>query len=452
MCLAAAAPDPVAQSVGSMQLDGSRQARGGPRKAVQRACSQCTHSDYSALLACMQRLAWVAIDVAHGAGWSSTHSLMATSRAARESLSALFPHFLARLPLRLLVRCADSGVLQLDVPRGAWALLGQPGQQARRRARAVLACGERLVAVTGGGELHLLDEARGLWQTLSAEAPGPGRKTWSWTAASCGGRPYLIEAGAGGTCVRRVDLDAKGSEQLYCGELSDQRLDISELKPVAVENVIYWFARDHASDALLAFSFDTETRRAALVGSLRDRRPGRLYCDHLEAVAVAGCVYVVAHCDDCGDASEPGCTSSVLAWRLRAETGRWEELPPAPTARTHFSAAGLGGRLYLVGGEGTRSPGVLATVERFDPSRGVWEALPSMPSARSGAAVVARRGRLCVLGGAGDVYGDGGDAPEPSRTVECFDPQSGIWTRLPQVPEAVPSLDLSHLQPVVVAG
>merc|ERR1712060_964171 len=55
--------------------------------------------------------------------------------------------------------------------------------------------------------------------------------------------------------------------------------------------------------------------------------------------------------------------------------GRWEIVPPMLTARQRCAAAGLDGRLYVLGGENNRP---LAVVERFDPGLRCWEAFPSM--------------------------------------------------------------------------
>jgi N-acetylneuraminic acid mutarotase len=95
------------------------------------------------------------------------------------------------------------------------------------------------------------------------------------------------------------------------------------------------------------------------------------------------------------------------------------------TRRTaHAAVTGLDGRIYVLGGE--QSNGEFATTlgsaEVFDPSTGGWTMLPNMPTARSSlAAAVDSQGRIYAIGGS------------PDRTiatdiVEVYDPSKNTWS------------------------
>jgi Kelch motif len=151
---------------------------------------------------------------------------------------------------------------------------------------------------------------------------------------------------------------------------------------------------------------------------------------------------------------------------------RWRRLPDLPVTVDHAMAAGVAGRLYVVGGYG---PGSIARDTAFAFHHGHWTPLPSMPAPRAagGAAVVG--GKLYVVGGVeapgrlardafafdfetarwttirgprprehlgaaalgGLVYvvaGRTGGLDSNLDIVEAFDPRSGRWRGIPRVP------------------
>lgn len=82
----------------------------------------------------------------------------------------------------------------------------------------------------------------------------------------------------------------------------------------------------------------------------------------------------------------------------------WESLPPRPTARTLFSSASDGQRLWVVGGwDGTRA---VATVESWSAETG-WETWPELPMAVVSSRAVVANDRVFVFGGF--THPDGGD-------------------------------------------
>jgi hypothetical protein len=151
---------------------------------------------------------------------------------------------------------------------------------------------------------------------------------------------------------------------------------------------------------------------------------------------------------------------------------RWRRLPDLPVTVDHAMAAGVAGRLYVVGGYG---PGSVARNTAFAFHHGHWTPLPSMPAPRAagGAAIVGEK--LYVVGGVeapgrlardafafdfetarwttfrgprprehlgaaaldGQVYvvaGRTGGLDTNQDIVEAFDPRSGRWRAIPRVP------------------
>lgn len=98
----------------------------------------------------------------------------------------------------------------------------------------------------------------------------------------------------------------------------------------------------------------------------------------------------------------------------------WTSAADMPTPREHLAAVSDGVYIYTVGGRFLSADENSAAFERFDPESGNWEKLPDMPSARGsyGAALV--DGRIVVVGG-----------EEPTRvlaTVEMYDIANRKWS------------------------
>jgi N-acetylneuraminic acid mutarotase len=68
-------------------------------------------------------------------------------------------------------------------------------------------------------------------------------------------------------------------------------------------------------------------------------------------------------------------------------------------ARAGFGATVLDGKIYVAGGEWINTLKVLNSVEMFDPSTGEWSALPNLPHKLHGVPMVGVDGTLYVIGG-----------------------------------------------------
>jgi N-acetylneuraminic acid mutarotase len=74
----------------------------------------------------------------------------------------------------------------------------------------------------------------------------------------------------------------------------------------------------------------------------------------------------------------------------------WYVLPDMPNPRGGLSAAGMGGRLYIFGGE---IPGLFDNVEEYDPTLDSWRSLTPMLTPRHGTAAVVVEDTVFIIGG-----------------------------------------------------
>ncbi len=124
--------------------------------------------------------------------------------------------------------------------------------------------------------------------------------------------------------------------------------------------------------------------------------------------------------------------SSELVAATEAETSAqtgWKVVAPMPTARYRLAAAtGGDGRIYAIGGnnncgESSCNFGYVSTVEAYDVNADTWVARTSMPTPRADAgAATGRDGRIYVVGGAT------GTNPGVLDTLEVYDPATNSWT------------------------
>lgn len=142
------------------------------------------------------------------------------------------------------------------------------------------------------------------------------------------------------------------------------------------------------------------------------------------AAIVNGKLYVVG-----------GVTASIGEPRTLAKTmlvydiaaDRWTSRR-GPTPREHLGVAALRGKIYAVGGRTAGFDTNMARFERFDPRTGRWRRLPNVPGKRGGTGA-AGVGRWIVS--------VGGEAPAGTiRTVYRYNVRRGRWSRLPNLPTA----------------
>jgi serine/threonine protein kinase/N-acetylneuraminic acid mutarotase len=116
----------------------------------------------------------------------------------------------------------------------------------------------------------------------------------------------------------------------------------------------------------------------------------------------------------------------------------WTQAADLPTPREHLAAVSDGVYVYTVGGRFLTSDENSAAFQRFDPRSGNWEELEDMPTPRGSYGAAFIDGRIVAVGG-----------EEPTRvlpTVEMYDTSSGKWTTLAPINTPV------HGQVVAAAG
>ncbi|KUI24085.1 protein kinase [Mycobacterium sp. IS-1742] len=100
----------------------------------------------------------------------------------------------------------------------------------------------------------------------------------------------------------------------------------------------------------------------------------------------------------------------------------WTEAADLPTPREHLAAVSDGVYVYTLGGRLLSADENSAAFERFNPQTGAWESLPDMPTARGSYGAAFIDGRIVAVGG-----------EEPTRvlaTVEMYDIAGGTWSTL----------------------
>jgi N-acetylneuraminic acid mutarotase len=113
-------------------------------------------------------------------------------------------------------------------------------------------------------------------------------------------------------------------------------------------------------------------------------------------------------------------------------TNEWTALAPLPAPRSSHNAVVIGERLYVTGGwtlAGPRDGTWLDDSLVYDfenPSAG-WQTLPEQSIQRRALAAGEWRGKLVALGGMDENR-------KVSQRVDVFDPQSGQWSRGPNLP------------------
>ncbi|HEY7647912.1 MAG TPA: kelch repeat-containing protein, partial [Methylomirabilota bacterium] len=78
-------------------------------------------------------------------------------------------------------------------------------------------------------------------------------------------------------------------------------------------------------------------------------------------------------------------------------TRQWRTRAPLPTARSGITAAVLGGRIFVLGGEAPS--GTFEQVEAYDPATDTWRTFSPMPTARHGLGAAAVGDRIFVISG-----------------------------------------------------
>jgi N-acetylneuraminic acid mutarotase len=114
-------------------------------------------------------------------------------------------------------------------------------------------------------------------------------------------------------------------------------------------------------------------------------------------------------------------------------TDRWSNCSPMPTARNHFVAAAVNGRIYAIGG---RLGSAMITsaddtdvVEEYDPTTDRWTGRGRSPVRWSGMTGGEYKGKIYIAGGEFQDW----EGAKAIWAVQTFDPADGQWENLPRM-------------------
>jgi N-acetylneuraminic acid mutarotase len=150
---------------------------------------------------------------------------------------------------------------------------------------------------------------------------------------------------------------------------------------------------------------------------------------------VDGKIYVLGGGDTRAPVIPSPATKTVQVYNPATDT--WSTAAPMPVATRNHAAAAVGGKIYVVGGEGEAAPG-LKTLQVFDPVAGVWTLKAEMPYELRGSAATSVGGRLYVFGGDGLGF--------DTSNALSYDPVTNTWS------SHAPMLHAGHDMAAVTVG
>jgi N-acetylneuraminic acid mutarotase len=174
-------------------------------------------------------------------------------------------------------------------------------------------------------------------------------------------------------------------------------------------------------------SFNTKTRQ------WQEQPPLPVPLHHATATTYRGEMVVVGGADD----SLSDASNKVFAFRA----GAWEELPPLQHARAAAGAAVVGDKLIVVGGQDDKQ--LVSETEVFDGQS--WTQAADLPTPREHLAAVSDGVYVYTLGGRAL------SADENSGAFERFNPASGTWDTLPDMPTPRGSYGAAFIDGRIVA-
>lgn len=121
--------------------------------------------------------------------------------------------------------------------------------------------------------------------------------------------------------------------------------------------------------------------------------------------------------------------------RYDPDTRTWESLGPMPLQMHHFQPVVIGSRIYIVGAFTCCYPDedIISDIYVYNTVTDTWDIQGQMPEerARGSAAAVLHKGKIYLVGG--NTQGHNGGAV---AWFDEYDPQTGQWTQLDDAPNA----------------
>ena len=134
------------------------------------------------------------------------------------------------------------------------------------------------------------------------------------------------------------------------------------------------------------------------------------------------------------------------SWEYNPAADSWKELAPMPTPRGAGAAVEVNGKIYVIGGARSNKPGedgapiplgstdqlVVGTVEEYDPATNQWQSRTPMPTARNHFFADAVKGKIYAIDGRiGTVFVTKSDTID---LVEAYDPATDRWAYAGRAP------------------
>ena len=156
-----------------------------------------------------------------------------------------------------------------------------------------------------------------------------------------------------------------------------------------------------------------------------------MFHEHGSATLLASGQVLLAGGDDPFDFSPPALTATAELYN--PSTGQWTVTGSMPSARRYQAAVLLpNGQVLVAGGEDS-SFGSIATAILYNPATGTWQPTASMHQSRAfPLAVLLTNGTVLVAGG--DDIASGGSPITPLTSAEIYNPSTGQWTVIANMP------------------
>lgn len=135
--------------------------------------------------------------------------------------------------------------------------------------------------------------------------------------------------------------------------------------------------------------------------------------NHEMAAGVNGKLYVI------GGQTDAGSAYTNTLFEYDPTTTNWIAKAPMPTSRSAGAAAVIGNLIYVAGGRPPQGQDFAV----YDALNNQWTTLPNLPTGRNHLAAVAIDGKIYVVGGR---LGSGFSSPM-TNVLEVFDPALGSW-------------------------
>jgi serine/threonine-protein kinase PknK len=328
-----------------------------------------------------------------------------------------------------------TNVEAYDLPTNTWTSL--PALRQARSDLGVAIADGRLVAVGGLSAGHVLK---------SVEMLDLATKTWA----------SLPDMGTGrhGMAIAAVDKSVYavgGSTDVGDGQVTSSaeavKLAARKLQPASqwrglpdaptarlmsawtvLDGKIWIFGGLRAGTALQTVeSYDPQT------GTWQTQPPLPVPLHHAAAATYRGQVVVI------GGANDNIAQASNKVFVLRGDT--WEELPSLNHARAAPAAAVVGDRIVVTGGQNDKK--IVPQTEVFDGTS--WNQATDEPTPREHSAAVSDGSYFYVLGGRFL------SSDKNSAAFDRFDPESGKWTSLPEMPNPHGSYGAAFIDGRIVA-